>query len=286
MNRTARLTAVGLGIQVGRQTSTEAEYAIKTAAKVYYLLADYVAMQWLHEHNPNAESLHHFYKEDLDRHTTYQLMVTEVIRALDEVESVCLVSYGHPGVFAFPVHESIRRARALGYQAQMLPAVSAEDCLIADLGVDPGATGCSSFEATDFLINNRLHDPHSILILWQIGVLGELNYRADYRPIGIDILLEKLLCKYPDDHQIIVYEAAAHPVIIPRIIETRLSALSPDIITPLSTLYVAPLPPEKPNFELADRLGLDLEDIVRRRAEHSIRDEKMIRSLGASSSNA
>jgi hypothetical protein len=34
----------------------------------------------------------------------------------------------------------------------MLPAVSAEDCLFADLGVDPGAAGCQSHEAADFLI--------------------------------------------------------------------------------------------------------------------------------------
>src|SRR2546429_6584747 len=45
-----------------------------------------------------------------------------------------------------------RQAREEGFEAEMLPAVSAEDCLFADLGVDPGDEGCQSFEATSFLL--------------------------------------------------------------------------------------------------------------------------------------
>jgi hypothetical protein len=37
----------------------------------------------------------------------------------------------------------------------MLPGISAEDCLFADLGIDPGIYGCQSYEATDFLANGR-----------------------------------------------------------------------------------------------------------------------------------
>ena len=39
----------------------------------------------------------------------------------------------------------------------MLPAISAEDCLFADVGIDPAMTGCQSYEATDFMINGRDH---------------------------------------------------------------------------------------------------------------------------------
>ena len=68
---------------------------------------------------------------------------------------MCLVSYGHPGVFAYPMHEAIRQAKALGHSAVMFPAVSCEDAFFADLGVDPGQSGCQSFEATDFLVYQR-----------------------------------------------------------------------------------------------------------------------------------
>jgi Tetrapyrrole (Corrin/Porphyrin) Methylases len=79
-------------------------------------------------------------------------MVNRIIKYVKRDLRVCAVFYGHPGVFCTPSHESIRIARKLGYRATMLPAISAEDCLFADLGVDPGKHGCQSFEATDFLV--------------------------------------------------------------------------------------------------------------------------------------
>lgn len=52
------------------------------------------------------------------------------------------VFYGHPGVFVSPSHRAISIARFEGYEAKMLPAVSAEDSLYADLGIDPSRPGC------------------------------------------------------------------------------------------------------------------------------------------------
>ena len=40
----------------------------------------------------------------------------------------------HPGVYVAPSHETVLRARAEGYPARMLPGISSEDCLFADLG--------------------------------------------------------------------------------------------------------------------------------------------------------
>ena len=48
----------------------------------------------------------------------------------------------------------------------MLPGISSEDCLFADLGVDPGVSGCQSYEATDFLMNAPIIDSSTQLILW------------------------------------------------------------------------------------------------------------------------
>jgi hypothetical protein len=104
-------------------------------------------------------------------------MMSELtLKYLREGLNVCVVYYGHPGVFVMPSHDSIRQARAAGFEAIMLPGISAEDCLFADLGIDPGRIGCQSFEATDFLVNRRKFDTSSHLILWQIGVIGDLSY--------------------------------------------------------------------------------------------------------------
>jgi hypothetical protein len=58
----------------------------------------------------------------------------------------------------------------MGVSARMLPGVSAEDNLIADLGVDPA--GLQSYEATGFLVYKYRFDTSAGLVLWQVGVLG------------------------------------------------------------------------------------------------------------------
>ena len=61
----------------------------------------------------------------------------------------------------------------------MLPGISAEDCLFADLGVDPAEAGCQSYEATRFLERRPAIEPRAALILWQIGVVGSANHSAE-----------------------------------------------------------------------------------------------------------
>jgi uncharacterized protein YabN with tetrapyrrole methylase and pyrophosphatase domain len=153
----------------------------------------------------------------------------------------CLACYGHPGVFVYPSHEAIRRARSEGYEAKMLPGISSEDCLFADLGVDPGIHGCQSFEATDFLINNRTIDPRSSLVLWQIGVLGDSTFKKYFYDLSaFSLLVERLQQIYPADHQVILYEAAVFPNCDPIIRPVPLYALSPVGLSAGFTLYIPP----------------------------------------------
>ncbi|MFK9297939.1 hypothetical protein ACJEJR_24330, partial [Escherichia coli] len=55
----------------------------------------------------------------------------------------------------------------------MEPGISAEDCLYADLGIDPGIVGCQHFEATQFMLYRRVIDTAGYLILWQVGAAGD-----------------------------------------------------------------------------------------------------------------
>ena len=101
--------------------------------------------------------------------------------------------YGHPGVFVRPSHEAIARARAEGHQARMLPAVSAEDCLFADLGVDPATHGCASFDATTFLARPRPVDSSAGLVLWQVAAVRESRaVPAGEHGANMEVLVERL----------------------------------------------------------------------------------------------
>src|SRR3546814_14587936 len=77
---------------------------------------------------------------------TYREMVAAMLAEVRAGRRVCGAFYGHPGVFARVPHKAIAQARAEGFEAHMEAGVSAEDCLYADLGIDPGEVGCQHYE--------------------------------------------------------------------------------------------------------------------------------------------
>ena len=139
---------VGTGIAAGAHLTAEARREIEAAEVVLALVADRVTLEWVRELNPQARSLHEHYRAGEDRRQSYERVVEAILEPVREGRRVCAVFYGHPGVFVQPSHEAIRRLRADGLRPRMLPGISAEDCLFADLGIDPGTCGCQSYDAT------------------------------------------------------------------------------------------------------------------------------------------
>jgi hypothetical protein len=234
------LTVVGTGIRVGVHFTPEARAALLHADRVLHLGSDPVMRQWLAKLRPDATSLHSFYAPGKDRAETYREMVDAILAPVHAGHDVCAVFYGHAGVFVSPSHEAIRRARAAGYQATMLPAISAEDCLFADLGIDPGRTGCQSYEATNFLLTHRPVDASAVLILWQVGVLGEWDYGRKTDPRRLGLLVDRLVELYPAEHQVILYEASPFPVGDALAVRTPLGRLAVADVTAATTLVVPP----------------------------------------------
>jgi hypothetical protein len=153
---------------------------------------------------------------------------------------VCGAFYGHPGVFAWPPHKAIEVARSEGYQAHMEPGVSAEDCLYADLGIDPGKYGCQHYEASQIMFYKRRIDTSAYLILWQVGVAGDQSFSkfqtsASYRQILVDVLSRD----YVTDHEVLVYSGASLPTERCRIQRLRLAEL-PDTDIHMSATVVVP----------------------------------------------
>ena len=254
------LTIVGSGIKAGFQTTPEAMRSIKRADKVLYLFADPVPATWITKVNPSAQSLEGFYATSKDRQSTYEEIAEEILLWVRRGLDVCVVLYGHPGVFVAPSHEAIRRAREEGFDARMLPGVSAEDCLFADLGVDPGAWGCQSFEATNFLLFRRSFDTSTPLVLWQVAGVGVRQGATQPSAAGLQALTEFLRDHYGPDHEVILYQASPYPVFDPIVQRIRLRDLPTADPTPMSTLYVPPKGAPTPNLEMYSRLELPLPD--------------------------
>ena len=253
------LCAIGVGIRAPAQASLEAVSRIQGADKVFSLLADPLSEYWVQTLNESAESLADLYAVGKERLQTYREMVERIVGTVRRGDRVCAVSYGHPGVAAYPLHESVRRARAEGFPAEMLPGISAEDCLFADLGIDPIPVGCRSYEATDFLVYRRAADPASNLILWQIGAIGEPGFiptDSIWNQAGLEVLTEKLLETYPHDHEVVVYEAAQIVLCKPAVQRVALRELPGARVTPLSTLFVPPATRALPDGEMVRRLRM------------------------------
>jgi len=242
--RRGSLVVVGTGIRLVAQATLEAIANIKRAERVFYVVDDPVTEAWLRRLNPTSTALNHYYAEGKSRDTTYRQMATHLVNAVRAGARVCAAFYGHPGVFVDPSHEAIRRLRRSGYAARMLPGISTEDCLFADVGVDPGLHGCQSFEATDFLACRRRFDPTSALVLWQVGMLGEPSVRDDMqcRPERLAVLTAVLRRAYPARHKIVLYEAAQYPTFGPIIKRVALERLPRAVVWPATTIYVPPLP--------------------------------------------
>jgi uncharacterized protein YabN with tetrapyrrole methylase and pyrophosphatase domain len=236
------LVIVGTGIRIANQCTIEARYQIETADIVFEVVGDRLAQNFLRSLNANVVSLQNLYGGDRSRGDTYEAMVETILEAVRDGKRVCAAFYGHPGVYVYPSHESIRRARKEGYAAEMLPAVSADACIYADLGFDPGWLGCQSFEATDFVINARKFDPNSVLILWQIALVGDRTLRVfESDPRRIAVLAEVLMEDYPPAHLVTVYCAATLPIGEAQVETLPLSRLAEASITQESTLVVPPL---------------------------------------------
>ncbi|AKT42981.1 SAM-dependent methyltransferase [Chondromyces crocatus] len=236
------LTVVGTGIRLVTQLTPEARAAIRDAEKVFYVTDGPVQRRWFEQLNSTAESLHHLYQLGRDRLSTYEEIVERALAAARGGVRVCLVMYGHPGVLVTPAHDAIRSARAEGLSATMLPGVSAEDCLFADLGVDPGARGCQTFEATDFLVQRRRFDPRSALVLYQIAAIGVRAHTATLPNLrGLRALSAALVEHYPAEHQAIVYTAAEYPGCRAIIEPSTIAGLPSAPVQATATLYVPPL---------------------------------------------
>jgi uncharacterized protein YabN with tetrapyrrole methylase and pyrophosphatase domain len=253
--RSGKLTVVGTGIRLS-QMSMEARICIESAQKLLYSVADAVTETALQELNPTAESLQPFYRPKKHRLVTYLQMVERILFFVRKKLDVCVAFYGHPGVFVNPSHEAIRRARLAGFTATMLPAISSEDCLFADLGIDPATSGCQSFEATDFLIRRRPFSPFSPLVLWQIGSIGNWKSEIQDCSVGLCALLEVLREHYEASHETVLYEAARYASCDPLIERVPLSKIPKRSISPVTTLYVPPKGPAAIDYAMVDRLGI------------------------------
>ena len=241
MDHSGSLVCVGIGMTLGSHITPLARSYIAEADVVFTGLSDGVIELWLAKMNPDVRSLQSLYREGKPRSETYQQMVDAMLSEVRAGKRVCGAFYGHPGVFALPTHKAIEIARREGFPAHMEPGVSAEDCLYADLGIDPGKFGCQHYETSQYMLYRRRIDTAAYLVLWQVGVAGDQSLArfstgAAYRQVLVDVLARD----YDLGHEAILYKAVTLPMHRPHIERISLRDLPAANVDMHMTLVVPP----------------------------------------------
>jgi precorrin-3B methylase len=236
---------------LGAHITPNARNHIEQADVVFVAVSDGIVEQWIMDMHPDVRSLQNYYEEGKSRKITYRQMVEAMMTEVRAGRKVCGVFYGHPGVFAWAPHKSIEVARDEGFRAYMVPGISAEDCLIADLGIDPGKWGCFQLEASQLLMFHRRIDTTALLILWQVGLVGDLEFSrySTGRPER-EIFVQRLMQDYPGDHEVILYEAATLPLMNHRAERLPLKDLRDAQLNLETTLVIPPASPLQPNEDI------------------------------------
>jgi hypothetical protein len=256
--RKGSLACVGIGITLGSHLTPLARSHIEQADVVFLAVSDGIVEKWIEAMHPDVRSLQPLYAENKSRSKTYREMVGAILAEVRAGKNVCVAFYGHPGVFAWAPHESIRIARKEGYFAHMEPGISAEDCLYADLGIDPGAFGCQHYEASQLLYYKRCIDPSAYLVLWQVGAMGDQGRGSAHSATNRayrQILLERLAKDYPPSHRILIYRAATLPIYAPRIERIALRRLADIDIAVADTVVIPPARKLEPDVKTLGRLA-------------------------------
>jgi hypothetical protein len=259
--RPGTLVIGGSGISAIGQFTLETQAYLAWADSVFFCVSDPATERWILDSRPSAVDLYSLYDNDKHRRITYVQMAERLLQDLRQGLNVLGLFYGHPGIFVNPSHRAIAIAREEGHSAYMLPAVSALDCLFADLGVDPSKHGTQILEATDLILRRRPLLTDSNVIILQVGAVGDTGFNfSGFSKAKLPVLIDYLNQAYGEEHQIYSYVAAQYPSTPPKIDRYSLSQFSdPDVarlVTGISTFYIPPKEVRPADEEMATRLGM------------------------------
>lgn len=199
MSTSAKLVCVGLGMDLQAHLTPRARSYLQQADIVFAAERERPFADELRIFSSNVRSLRAVYEQHSVVEVCFEI-ADVVLSELRAGKSVCAAFLGRTGS-ASEMQHALRAAATEGYPVHIEPGISAEDCLLADLGIDPNRYGCQHYETRQLILYRRSLDSSAYLILWQTALaLCHVN-RIEYWQLLIDVLAED----YPLDHKIIIY---------------------------------------------------------------------------------
>lgn len=266
----ADITIVGLGMRSLDQLTREVERALAGAKQVFLIDGSPGLQQRLQRQGTKVIDLCSFYAEGKDRLHTYREMAKAVVAGAIHDGPVAFGLYGHPTIFAFPPFVVKEVAESLGLTVDVLPGVSAMDCLFAELMIDPANGGLQMFEATELLLTQRELPVDVQTLVWQVGTLESGLYSTKpSAPERFARFLAYLRRFFPGHHPCTAIYCSDHPAIPSTILRFPLDQIG-DFSGQLHGGFTLYLPPARipevldKNLEKALSSNAHLEQVTRR----------------------
>lgn len=235
-----KLIVTGCGIKALSHFTNESIAAIEQADIVLFLVNEPITAQWLIKKSQKSESLEDIYFSAHLRTDAYKKIVERILFVLSQYDNVCVVVYGHPLLLSNSIEFLIKKIDRNSIDLIFHPGISAFDCLLADLEIDPWM-GCFSIEANEFIIKDKSIDSTNHLIIWQVGAIGDhFTVVQSCHMDGISLLKNKLLKSYDARHQCVLYEASIYPHIPFQTTYTVISKMDQIPLTRITTAYIPP----------------------------------------------
>ena len=237
------LFIVGLGIKARSHITEEAKVVLKRSNKIFYLSHHKEINSYLESLNHNCFSLSEIYFSNEYRKESYKAISDRIIHELSNEENICLAIYGHPTFFVQPSTYIAQLCKKKGIRAHILPGISSIDCLMADFNINPGSGGLQVYDCTELLVDKKVIDVNSNLILMQPSVIGNKRHKRDKSIVNstLGVLQNYLIDAYQDSNTpIYIYRAARSPEEKAVKIESTLSCLRESSLHLSSSLYIPP----------------------------------------------
>lgn len=235
---------VGLGIVSTLQITRETEQTLRLCKEVFFLHSEpSIVHKYIRELCPDVTDLHSLYEVNVQREKAYYKMVETVIDAAKKNPPVALALYGNPVVFVTPTQLIMEIADKLGLKVKMLPGISAFDCMLVDLDVDP-SQGTLIYEANDMLLHKRELHPDMHCFIWQVGGVESETYSTAINLPSRFLRLKKYLLQYyPQEHEGVIITCATNPAVDAKLTRVKLGELETEPVQMHAgaTLYIPPV---------------------------------------------
>ena len=235
-----KLIITGCGIKSLAHLTEESKAAIEQADLVLYLVNEPIAAQWIQNKSKQNESLENLYFNENIRINAYKKIADQILHRTITHDNICVVVYGHPLLLSNSIEHVIKQIDRNIIELTVIPAISAFDCLLADLEIDP-LNGCFSIEANELINKNKQIDPTNHLIIWQVGLINDVHSKENHNLYDIKALKKKLLQTYDMEHECILYESSMYPHIPCKKITTIISNIDQMPISRITTAYIPPI---------------------------------------------